>query len=477
MSFCSYAEGDAMRGTTAIANMFIMEYLPSAPADYVKVYLFGLLLCRHPEVCESMEKLGEVLHLDDNTVKNAFSYWEREGAVIRQSDNPPTYSFITLAPGNDGSDKTDDGVYENRDYIKTLQSMMPSLILENHELRIANDWLDTLRLDKDTVYLMVRTEVEKRGNRLPAAKTMFKHLDEVAIKWAEAGATNVEKAREYLARNSATANTARSVIKRFNQKREPTVDEIEMARVWLEDWKYTEEQILAACEETTKGERPSFAYLNSVLEGKRNNPDSELFEKVKKLNTHLIISTRPSPSQIESLKAFLQMGFEFEAIEQAAVQCGEHNRNRYEDIAKKLTQWQKAGTYTVADIEEERKQRKYFSDIMTKVFENAGIDSRVTDADLKTIRLWTALIDKDAVLLAAESAHGTDNPIKYIDKIIKTWSASGINTLEKAKAAVQKGAPQKKNPNKILNERTVTEDEFSDGFYADIMNGEGLDSK
>ena len=48
---------------------------------------------------------------------------------------------------------------------------------------------------------------------------------------------------------------------------------------------------------------------------------------------------------------------------------------------------------------------------------------------------------------------------------------------EKAKAAVQKDAPQKKNPNKILNERTVTEDEFSDGFYADIMNGEGLDSK
>ncbi len=94
MPLCSYAENSEMLGVTNVNNLFILENMPSAPGDYVKVYLYGLMACKYPALCDSLDKMSEVLHIDVQTIKNAFSYWEREGLVERLSDNPPSYSFI-----------------------------------------------------------------------------------------------------------------------------------------------------------------------------------------------------------------------------------------------------------------------------------------------------------------------------------------------------------------------------------------------
>ena len=62
-----------------------------------------------------------------------------------------------------------------------------------------------------------------------------------------------------------------------------------------------------------------------------------------------------------------------------------------------------------------------------------GTKPEISDADIKSARIWRALVDEDALLYAASQAHGTENPIRYIDKIIKSWSLRGVTTLEKAK--------------------------------------------
>ena len=473
MAFCDYARGDAVLGATTVSNMFIMEFLPAAPADYVKVYLFGLMLCAQPEVCDSLEKMSETLHLDIETVKNAFAYWQREGAVVKLSDNPPSYSFVKLMPTRDEKGEVESVVYQNRSYIHALQNLMPSVAIENHEIAIANDWLDVLGLSKEAVFYMVKAEVGRRG-KLPSARTLFRHLNETALKWAEAGITDEASARAFAERDSRSYKAAQAVVNRFNQRRAPTEDEVNLVRKWLEQMKLNEEEILAACEETTKGERPSFKYLDSVLESKRHNPDEgELREKVKTLSGHLGISGIPTPDQIGQVKEFLGIGFEFAAIEQAAVQCGQNNRRRYEDIAKKLAQWRAAGVYTVEDIEKERKERRHYADIVSRVFEYAGIGGKISEADIKSARVWTALVDEDALYYASELAHGTEAPLKYIDKIIKNWSAKGITTLEKAKAEQPpvKAGTAANNPSQIMEKRDLKDEDFADWFKIEIKNG------
>ena len=473
MPFCDFDRSDAVMGSTSLGNMFIMEYMPEAPSDYVKVYLYGLLLCRYPELCEGMEQLSGMLHLDINTVKNAFAYWEREGAVIRLSDNPPSYSFVTLSPAQGKNEALDDDVYSNRDYIRELQKLMPSLVMENHEIRIANDWLDVFGLDPESVYYLVKKEVERRGEKLPSAKTMFRHLNDTVKKWAEAGVHDLRSAQEFAAHDSAHFQTAQAVVERFNQKRLPTADEVELVTRWIDAWHYTPEDILAACGEMTKAERPSFKYLDSILENKRNDPDEGLREQVKEINRQLGVSLTVSPGQIEALKRFRAMGFEPEAIYQAARQCGTINKRDYIYVERTLQKWKEAGVFTLEDIEKEREARARDAQLMTKILESAGADRKPSDADIKSLRVWKALIEEDALLYAAHQAQGMNNPIQYIDKIVKKWSAKGITTLEKAKAEtppVANTAAKTSNPSKIMDEREYSEEEFAEGYYADIMH-------
>src|SRR5699024_10604871 len=50
MAFLSFDHGAVVYGATPVENMFLLEYLPTAPDDCLRVYLYARLLCGHPEM-------------------------------------------------------------------------------------------------------------------------------------------------------------------------------------------------------------------------------------------------------------------------------------------------------------------------------------------------------------------------------------------------------------------------------------------
>ncbi len=50
MPFCSFSEGAAVFDATPIENMFLMEYLPAATEECLKVYLYARMVALHPEL-------------------------------------------------------------------------------------------------------------------------------------------------------------------------------------------------------------------------------------------------------------------------------------------------------------------------------------------------------------------------------------------------------------------------------------------
>lgn len=479
MAFCSFGNDGAMFGSTPVENMFIMEYMPAAPGDFVRVYLYGLMLCHHPEMTEDLSDIARALRIEKDTVINAYSYWEREGLVMKLSDNPPTYEYISTNRVGATSEPLDD-VYVYRNFNQELQMALPDMILDSHEIRTANEWLDVLHLPQDVVLVMVRTEVARRGKKLPAPRTLFKHLNDVATEWATAKIDTVDKAEEYIRKSSVAGSCAAAVIRQFGLSRPATKDEIELAEKWTSEWAMSRDEILSACADTVKSANPSFAYLDKIIQSKRDGgeEDEQTHECVKTLLTHLGLFTRPTPVQMKAYKGFLEKGFDFGAIEQAAIWCGENNRHTFDDIARKLEQWQKMHVFTLAEIEEERRVQKQFTDIVLSVFERCGMDKKVTKSDISQVRIWTALVELETVLFAAECANGADAPMKYINKLVSSWSAKGIRTLEAAQqeftrhrteiAGQSSTAVASKEP--AYAQREVTEEEFETGFYVDVMS-------
>jgi len=474
MSFCAFSGGNAMFGTTPVENMFILEYMPSASGDFVRVYLYGLMLCHHPEMDEGIEGMAHALRVDTETVLNAFRYWEREGLVSRLSDNPPTFEYIPMSRMPSPSEPLDE-VYKYRNFNRELQNALPGMILDSHEIRIANEWLDIYELPQEVVLLMVREEIRKRGKKLPAPRTLFKHLDETARSWAEEGISTLDEAEEYIKRTGAAAECAKQVLSRFGQGRVPTKDEIALAEKWLTEWKIEKDAILESCAETVKSTSPSFAYLDKILASRVNGSETDKHrESVKKLLSHLGVAARPTEAHMAAYSHFLEMGFDFPAIEQAAILCGENNRRTFDDILRRLEVWEKMHVFTLQEIEEERRIQKQFTDITLSIFERCGIERKVTKSDISLVRVWIALLELDAVLFAAECAYGTDTPMKYINKLIVSWSAKGVKTLDAARQEYEKhkaeASPNTQGAKPAYQQRDITEEDFEHNFYVDVLN-------
>ena len=70
---------------TRVENLFINEFLPEAPGDYVKVYLFGLMYAQYDQVIDSA-KLSMILGLSEEEIEEAWIYWESKGLVKFRTD-------------------------------------------------------------------------------------------------------------------------------------------------------------------------------------------------------------------------------------------------------------------------------------------------------------------------------------------------------------------------------------------------------
>ena len=69
-----------------IENIFINEYMPAAPGDYVKVFIYGFMYAEH---CLPMDNstIAKQLKLTEKDVQDAWSYWESMGAIKRRYDD------------------------------------------------------------------------------------------------------------------------------------------------------------------------------------------------------------------------------------------------------------------------------------------------------------------------------------------------------------------------------------------------------
>ena len=67
-----FDERFAMFDITPVENQFILEFLPGAKGDYIKVYLYGLMRCYHPEADMSMTRMSRELNMTEEEICAAF---------------------------------------------------------------------------------------------------------------------------------------------------------------------------------------------------------------------------------------------------------------------------------------------------------------------------------------------------------------------------------------------------------------------
>ena len=281
---------------TLINNTFIDRHMAKANGEYVKVYLF---LIRHLYDTNSGFSLSYIADFFEHTEKDilrALNYWKKIGLLSLEYGADGTISSICIG---DALETPTDSYLEEQ--VLSVDSVIPTDLQQSLEpkptaafsqpnapsvsrftmskkdfsqlIMIAEQYLgrtlsrtdtdaitffhDQLGFSVDLIEYLLEYCVENNH------KSMH-YIQSVALAWADAKITSVNDAKSH----SALYNkNCYSVLKAFGiTGRGPVSSELSYIRKWSEDYRFSLDIILEACNRTMAGiHTPSFEYTDSIL--------------------------------------------------------------------------------------------------------------------------------------------------------------------------------------------------------------------
>lgn len=245
----------ARRELTPVDNLFISEYMSEAEGSAVKVYLYGLMQCLYTAYAET--DIGFALGLNKEQVLSAFVYWQSRGLVRITGEDPLTVEYLTV----EQPAVTTATPVKYAGFVSSLHTLTAPRTFTLREMKHVYDCMETFRLEEGAVLELISHCMETKGRNVSIQYVMT-----VAQSWAEKGLVTAADARAYIAELKVKKHGAAEVLRRWNKRRQPTQDEMELYEKWQRDWGFDEEAILAACPLLTGVSTPTFEALGERLE-------------------------------------------------------------------------------------------------------------------------------------------------------------------------------------------------------------------
>ncbi|MBQ3486660.1 MAG: DnaD domain protein [Clostridia bacterium] len=349
------------REQTPVDNLFFSEYMPDADGEAVKVYLYGLMQCRFPSMGDVA--LSEALNLPEGAVRAAFVYWQSKGLVRILKDEPLEVEYLTV----EQPAVTTAVPVKYRSFIRALNELIAPRRFNMNELGHIYDCIETFRLEEKTVLELVSHCMEEKGRNV-----RIQYILTVAKSWADAGIVTYEQAREYIANATVRKHGATAVLRRWNKRRSPTLDEMALYDSWVREWGFDDEAILAVCPRLTNTSSPSFEALGDRLrelyeqnkvkaEDIRADSDNVSDEKefARMVFARMGKVSTPTRDEIRQLAVFLEgpEGLSREVVLLAAEECADAERP-FGKLKAILKDWTERKVRTVEEATKALQQRQ-----------------------------------------------------------------------------------------------------------------------
>ena len=456
----------AMFDITPVANQFILEYLPAAKGDYVKVYLYGLMRCYHPEEEMNLDRMCRELGMTEENVRNAFAYWERKRLVRRISDQPPQWQYINMVQIN-LTEPRDDPDPEYTEFCNALyEAFDKKRRLHGNELNTCFEWREDLKLPTEVIIMLLNHMVEIKGKNF-----RISDADKVAVQMAAEDIRTVEAAEDFFSRDEKALAGIKKILKMLGKKYLPSEAQINLYRKWTRDWGFSHESVEAAVELTAKGD-PSLGYLDGILSSLRQEgsmtPEqirtsslkTDGFKEVLKELGKGEISKRNLQLYDDMLSLYPQ-----DVILVAARECGHTGKDAGETL-KLLQSWKEKGLKNKTDVDQYVKAFHDQTDLIRQLKKLWGTDEgRIGKADRSLVQKWgnDLHFGPDVILAAAVYAAEAKQPMTYLDKILEEYRAKGIKTPEEVrKEHEQKPAGNRKRQSRILPAQNFEQRPYDD---------------
>ena len=466
----AFITADAVFDSTAIDNIFFIDYMAGAPANALKVYLFMRMLCAHPEL-GGMDELCGMLSLSNEEFESSIDYWTRQGLIEKTSDNPPSYKLLPLH-GEKSANKND--YYEFRNFNNSLGALFPDS--ERHmnpaQYKKAQEWLET-GFSEEAVIALIKGTIAKSRSKNPYPASIFNTADKTAMLLADENALSRDAVNAYFEKAITADKIARSVIERLGMSRKPTVAETELARKWVNVWGLDKDTIIDACDKTIKAREPSFGYIDAIL--KALTPEGETItlshEVISSLNAHMSVT----PAVTEWYLKRKNEGFEHATLVYAASQQSKKRNNSLDALDWLLDKWKENGLFTASQAEEFVSSNRAMANELTDLLYPNGAARRLSEDEVYSYANFKKLLPFEVITYTSEQAIGKKDPVGFFLNRLKFLCDSEIHDIAAARklSDIKYTTIDITNPARNYEQREYTPDSFSSSNFMDDIKPKG----
>lgn len=261
--------------TSEIENIFLNEYMPAAPGDYVKVYLFGLMYAQQSEEM-THQALARQLRLSAEDVDKAWTYWAEMGVVKKQSHGNPgilnyDIEFLSLRDQMYGRSMDFEEPEEELQEVpqmtasQDLKMMLGDIerlsgkILSAKEAQEVYSWIQDFGAAPEVITYAFEYCVSR-------GKSNVNYIAKVVTDWSEKGYRTTEDVKRHLEGLDQRYAEHKRVLQALGMNRGATEAERQLIDTWIDDMHFNMERILEACGKTVSISNPNLRYVNKILE-------------------------------------------------------------------------------------------------------------------------------------------------------------------------------------------------------------------
>lgn len=443
MAFCKYSTEFIANSKTEIDNIFINDYLPFAPAQFVVVYVYGLYLCESTSFDNSLSSFAKTLNMSEEDVVGAFEYWEEQGLVQVFKTNPIEVSFIPLK-----NVLTANKLFKPDKYT-TFNSQANDIFagkrsISKHEYQEYYDFLERYHMEQEALLMIMKYCVDTKKSAVG-----YSYILTVAKNWASEGITTTAQVEERLKSFEDKNSDLSEIFKILSIKRAPYVEERALLNKWLNEYGFNLDVILYIFKFNKKKTHLSFENADAIItkyyEMKLMSiAEIESFEKDKKDLFSLAMEVNKTIGvYYENLETVVEnyilkwqnMGFDKNLLLEIAYYCFKSSIRNLEGMDKTIAKFYKLGILSIEAF------RQYMDDILSEdrkvkeMLQKLGIERAVNYIDRENYKTWKEswLISDELLDYALSLAKGKENPIKYLSRVLSDWHSKGIKSVDDAK--------------------------------------------
>lgn len=453
MAFCKFSTEYIANNKTEVDNLFINEYLPDAPDNCVKVYLYGLFLCNSGEIIDNaLDKFSKHLGLDEDEVVTCFMYWQEQGLVQVLSTYPVEIRFTPLKNIGSGTKlyKTDKYDVFNRQAQELFEGKRE---ISKSEYAEYFDFMERYHMEQEALLMIIKYCIDTKK-----ANVGYTYILTVARNWANEGILTAQQVEEKLCEFEENSSELGVLLSALRIKRQPYIEEKTLYKKWTDELGFGGDVILYIANKIKTKTHPTFDKIDGILmkyytlglfsvmeiENYEQNKQ-KLYNLAKQVNNAIGVYYENLDMVVDNyISKWINLGLDKETILEIASYCRKVSVRSLEGLDNKIQKFSKLGLVTLEALHSYLNEIIETDNEIQEILDKLALPRKVNFIDRELYKTWkTWNMSKELIMYASELAAGKS--MQYLNSILANWHNSDVRNVEEAKKKPAVSTPKPAN--------------------------------